>query len=96
MDTNPTEMKTLIGLIILQSIVQKQENGMYFSKRESTVTPQQIMTEKIFHFLLKFLHFANNSQFDPDQHQKKLYIIQAILDNLKSKFSSVIILVSWM
>jgi len=34
MDTNPTEMKTLIGLLILQGIVQKPENGMYFSKRE--------------------------------------------------------------
>jgi len=39
MDTNPTEMKTLIGLLILQGIVQKPENGMYFSKRESIVTP---------------------------------------------------------
>jgi len=34
MDTNPTEMKTIIGLLILQGIVQKPENGMYFSKRE--------------------------------------------------------------
>jgi len=91
MDTNPTEMKTLIGLLILQSIVQKPENGMYFSKRESTVTPyfSQIMTEKSFHLLLKFLHFAENSKFDPDQHQKKLYKIQPILDDLKFKFSSV-------
>jgi len=39
MDTNLTEMKTLIGLHILQGIVQKPENGMYFSKRESIVTP---------------------------------------------------------
>jgi hypothetical protein len=33
--TNPTEMKTLIGLLILQGTVQKPENGMYFSKRVS-------------------------------------------------------------
>jgi hypothetical protein len=39
MDTNQTEMKTLIGLIILQGIVQKPENGMCFSKMESTVLP---------------------------------------------------------
>jgi hypothetical protein len=32
MDTNPTEMKPLIGLLILQGIVQKPENGMYFSE----------------------------------------------------------------
>ena len=41
-DTNPTEMKTLIGLLILQGIVQKPENGMYFSKRASIVTPIKI------------------------------------------------------
>ena len=48
MDTNPTEMKTLIVLLILQGIVRKPENRMYFSKRESIVTPyfSQIMTEK--------------------------------------------------
>jgi hypothetical protein len=39
MDTYPTEMKTLTGLLILQVIVQKPENGMYFSKRESIMTP---------------------------------------------------------
>jgi len=91
MDTNPAEMKTLIGLLILQDIVHKPENGMYFSKRESTVTPyfSQIMTEKRFHLLLKFLHFADNSKFYPDQHQKKPYKIQPIIDHLNSKFSSV-------
>jgi len=47
------------------------------------------MTEKRFHLLLKFLHFADNSKFDPDQHQKKLYKIQPILNHLKSKFSSI-------
>ena len=87
MDTNPTEMKTLIGLLILQGIVQKPENGMYFSNRESIVTP--IMTGKRFHLLIKLLHFARNSKFDPDQHHKKLYKILPILDHLKSKFSSI-------
>jgi len=96
MDTNSAEMKTPIILLILQGIVQKPENGLYFSKRESIVTPyfSQIAAEKRFHLLLKFLHFADNSKFDPDQHHKKLYIIQAILDHLKSMFSSIIILVS--
>jgi len=91
MVTNSNEMKTLIGLLIHQGIVQKPENGMYFSKRESSVTPyfSQIMTENRLHLLLKFLHFAENSKFDPDQHQKKLHKIQPILDHLKSKFSSV-------
>ena len=91
MDTNLTEMKTLTGLLVFQGFAQKRKNGMYFSKRESIVTPHfsQIMTEKRFHLLIKFLHFADSSKFDPDQHHKKLYKIQPILDHLKSKFSSV-------
>ena len=90
-DTNPTEMKTLIGLIILQGIVHKPQIEMYFSKRKCIETPyfSQIMTEKRFRLLLKFLHFADNSKFYPDQPHKKLYKIQQILDHLKSKFSSV-------
>jgi hypothetical protein len=84
-------MKTLNGLLNLQGIAQKSENGKYFSKRESMLTPyfSQIITEKRFHLLLKFLQFADNSKFDPDHHHKKLYKIQPILDHLKSKFSSV-------
>jgi len=91
MDTNPTELKTLIGLLILQGIVQKPENGMYFSKTENFASPyfSQDETEKRFHHLLKCLHFADNSKFDPDQYHKKLYIIQLVLDHPKPKFSSV-------
>jgi hypothetical protein len=88
MDTNP---KTLIGLLILQGILQKLQNGMYFSKWEIIVTPHfsQIMTGKRFHLLLKLLHFANNSKFDPHQHHRKLYKIHPIFDHLKSKISSI-------
>jgi hypothetical protein len=48
MDTNLTEMKTLIGLLILQGIVQKPENGMYFSTlcinnyREKIPSPPEV------------------------------------------------------
>jgi hypothetical protein len=84
-------MKTLTGLLVLQGIMQKPENGMYFSKGESTATPysSKVLTEKGFHPFLKFLHFADNSKFDPDQHYKKLYKIQPVIDHLKSRFSSV-------
>jgi hypothetical protein len=53
MDTNPTGMKILIGLPSLQGIVQKPENGIYFSKRENIVMLffSQIMTENRFHLL---------------------------------------------
>jgi len=87
MDTNPNEMKTLIGFLILQGIVQKPENGMYFSKTEIVVSPyfSKEMTKKIFHRFLKFLHFADNSKLDPEQYHKKLYKMQTVLDHLKPK-----------
>ena len=37
----------------------------------------------------KILHFLDNSKFDPDQHHKKLYKVQPVLDHLKSKCSSI-------
>ena len=63
-------MKTLIGLLILQGIVQKPENGMYFSKTENVASP---------YFSQLLLHFAGNSKFDADQYHKKLYKIQPVL-----------------
>jgi hypothetical protein len=67
MDTNPNEMKTLIELLILHGTVQKPENEMYFSKRGSVFMPYfpQIMTEKRFHLLLKFLLLLKIPQFAP-------------------------------
>ena len=38
MDTNPTEMKTLVGLLILQGIVKKPENGMHLSSLTTAET----------------------------------------------------------
>jgi hypothetical protein len=89
MDTSPTEMKTLIELLILHGIVQKPENGMYFSKRGSIVMPYfpQIMTEKRFHLLLKLLFLLTIPKFTPISITRN-YKIRPILDHLKPKFSS--------
>ena len=90
MDTNLTEMKTLIDFSVFRYCTETWEWNVFLQNRkychailltnndrENIPTPPE------------FLHFADNSKFDPDQHHKKLYKIQAILDQLKSKFSSI-------
>jgi hypothetical protein len=91
MDTNPTKMNTLIGLLILQGIVQKPENGMYFSKTEKCCITILLIRKKTKNIPSppNHHHFAHNSKFAPDQYHKKLYKIQPVLDHLKPKFSSV-------
>jgi hypothetical protein len=37
--TDMNKMKTFIGLLILEGIIQKPGNGTYFSKKESIETP---------------------------------------------------------
>jgi hypothetical protein len=46
------------------------------------------MTDKRFHLLVKFLHFVDNSKFHPDQHHKKLYKIQPVIDHLKTMWNN--------
>jgi hypothetical protein len=38
-DKDINKMKTFTGILLFQGILHKLENGLYFSKRESTETP---------------------------------------------------------
>ncbi|CAH2008314.1 unnamed protein product [Acanthoscelides obtectus] len=62
-NTDSNEIRTLIGLLILQSICPKPEYKMYFSRRESSETPffSKVIGGRRLHLLLKFLHFVDNS-----------------------------------
>lgn len=55
-ETNAGEIKLLIGLLILQGIVQKQTTSMFFSKKNCIDTPffRNVMTDHRFHLLLSF------------------------------------------
>ncbi|XP_047103529.1 piggyBac transposable element-derived protein 4-like [Schistocerca piceifrons] len=91
-NTTRDKVKTLIGMLVLQGILHKPDRKMYFSKRESVDTPffRKVMSEKRFHLLLKFLHFADNTSYDPlGTTSRKLFKIHATMEHLRHKFRSV-------
>ncbi|XP_047115702.1 piggyBac transposable element-derived protein 4-like [Schistocerca piceifrons] len=91
-NTTCDEVKTLIGMLVLQGNLHKPDHQMYFSKRESVDTPffRKVMNEKWLHLLLKFLHFADNTSYDPlGTISRKLFKIHPIMEHLQSKFRSV-------
>ncbi|XP_047116258.1 piggyBac transposable element-derived protein 4-like [Schistocerca piceifrons] len=90
-NTTCDEVKTLIGMLVLQGILHKPDHKMYFSKRESVDTPffKKVISEKQFHLLSKFLHFADNTSYDPlGTISRKLFKIYRITEHLWRKFRS--------
>lgn len=89
--TNPNEIRTFLGLTILQGICMKPSFEMYFTRRESIETPffNKIMREFRFRLIHKFLHFADNNFIDDDPQIRKLFKIKAIIDYLQVKFMNV-------
>ncbi|CAH1957172.1 unnamed protein product [Acanthoscelides obtectus] len=92
-NTSPNEIRTFIGLAVLQSVCSKPSFDMYFSARESIETPFFVKTMREYRFRLihKFIHFADNNFLDNDPHVRKLYKIKPIIDHLQNKFRSVYI-----
>ena len=90
-ETNCDEIRTFLGLLILQGICSKPESTMYFSNRESIETPfyKRIISEERFHLLQKFLHFANNEEINDRTINRKLFKIAPILNYLRNKFMNV-------
>nr|CAH7715063.1 unnamed protein product [Callosobruchus chinensis] len=86
--TDKNEIRILIGLLILQGICPKPEFKMYFSRRHSIETPffLEVMSEKRFHLLLKFLHFVDNSTISEKTKCRKLAKILPVLNYLRDKF----------
>ncbi|CAH2019884.1 unnamed protein product [Acanthoscelides obtectus] len=91
--TDANEIKTFLGLLLLQSVCVKPSYEMYFSKRESIETPffSKVMTERKFALICKFLHFSNNNEIDENTSQRKLFKIKPVLDHLQKRFMEVYI-----
>ncbi|CAH1953596.1 unnamed protein product [Acanthoscelides obtectus] len=83
-DTDSNEIRTFIGLLILQSICPKPEYKMYFTRRESIETPvySEVIGERRFHLLLKFLHFVHNSTQNPRTKSRILIKVLPVLEML--------------
>ena len=86
-DTNVSEMKVFIGLLLIQAIDSKADNSMYFSTRESVSSPffRKIMSGRRFDLLHKFLHLVDNDTIT-DGPGRKLAKIRPFTDLMVKKF----------
>lgn len=87
--TNEREMKLFFGLIMLQSIVRKPNQAMYWSHRSILHTPvySKVMPVNRFILLLRYLHFSNNeTEKKEDCPNPKLWKLYNVMENLRQKF----------
>ena len=85
-------MLTFLGLLMLMGIVYKPRLTMYWSRDNIMATPifNQVMRRDRFLLLLRFLHFADNSQYntaDPDRD--KLYKLRNVINMIKESCRTV-------
>jgi hypothetical protein len=86
-ETDTTEIMKLLEFFLLQELHQKLDNKSYFSQRKILETPifLDLFSERRFHLLLKFLHFADNESYNEATcSSKRLYKLKPILDHLMS------------
>ncbi|XP_068122086.1 piggyBac transposable element-derived protein 4-like [Hyperolius riggenbachi] len=64
------ELWLFLGLIILQGVVGKPVQKWYWSTNRLLATPffGTVMSECRFSLIMKFLHFANNEEYDESSH----------------------------
>ena len=85
--TDRPEMLTFLALMILMGIVHKPRLTMYWSKDNIMATPifNQVMRRDRFLLLLRFLHFADNSRYNPnDPDRDRLYKLREVVDMIKN------------
>lgn len=89
-ETNESEIMLFIGFLLLQGIVIMPKNSMYFSKRKVLHCPifTELLSEKRFILLSKFLHFSNNELYDQYEKPKRLFKINPILQHFRSVFKN--------
>lgn len=93
-DTTRPEMKQLIALSLLMGIVVKPGISDYWSTSPLLKGSifNSVMSRNRFQSILQFLHFANNSHFDPnDPDRDRLYKVRPVVDYLVNKFKTVYI-----
>jgi len=88
------DMWLFFGVLILQGIVHKPQQRWYWSTNRLLETPifRKVMSEYKFSLIMKFLHFTNNDDFDPNTHPapklKKIWeVYQALLANFQKVYT---------
>ena len=93
-DTTRAEMKKFLALSLLMGIVRKPAISDYWSTSpflKGSVF-NSVMPRNRYQTILRFLHFADNSQYDPnDPDRDRLYKVRPLVDLLVSKFKAVYI-----
>jgi hypothetical protein len=90
--TNYNEMKTFLAMLILMGIIHKPRINMYWTLDSVLETPifGQIMTRNRFLLLSKFLHFANNDEYDAtDPQRDRLYKIREVCELFRQQWKRV-------
>lgn len=84
-ETNSNEIKRLFGLIIWMGIVRLPKLYLYWSRDEgyNPTFPRSVFSRNRFELLLRFVHFSNNEESDPNN---RLSNIIHIIDILNSNF----------
>ena len=90
--TDRPEMITFLAMLILMGIIHKPRFSMYWAKDNLIATPifNQVMRRDRFLLLAKFLHFADNAQYnhaDPDRD--KLYKLRTVINMIKERCTTV-------
>ena len=92
-DTNPSEMRQFLGLLLLTGIIQKPSLHHYWSIDVLYETPifRSIMTRNRFQNLLKFFHLNDNAQAPnpADPNRDRLYKLRPLIDHLFEKFQTI-------
>ena len=87
-------MKQFVALSLLMGIVMKPGISDYWSTGPLLKGSifNSVMSRNRFQSILQFLHFADNSQFDPNDHDRdRLYKVRPVVDYLVNKFKTVYI-----
>ena len=88
--TDRAEMLTFLTMLILLGIIHKPRITMYWAKDTLVSTPifGQLMRRDRFLLILRFLHFADNRNFNPtDPERDRLYKIREVSEMIKKRCS---------
>lgn len=90
--TTRAEMKHFLALSLLVRIVRKPELPNYWNTNSLLKGSifSSLMSRNKFQSILQFLHFADNSQFNPnDPIHDRQYKVRPVVENLMNKFRNV-------
>jgi hypothetical protein len=84
------EIYVVLGLYLLMGIIQKPTLRSYFSRRRILSTPGfgDVISRERFELIMKFLHFADNTDKANYEGPAKLHKIFPVLSHLNYKFQN--------